>query len=622
MLIPQVRLELIVFGETIVRRALNRDVWHQHLQLMAVEGFLLFGFVLFCVFIRSNAIPAKIRNAVLAFSCIGIAGCLGMLIPQVRLELIVFGESVVRRALNKDVWNLQLQLMAVEGFLLFGFMLFRSKKFSDLFFRFGKKYAYPIEVFLACIFLLETIILAAVNQSLWMDEVFSLATIRLPWQEVIRMQIADVHPPFYFIVLKLCADIFGDNIFTMKMVSVLPSILTLISVTIFLNKECSPKNGCFFLLCCIASESVIYYSVEIRMYSWAFFFVTMTAISAWYIIKNGGGGGGIFAAFRGFAEGAAYTHIYAGLTAGIGYLLLLGYTLKYDRKKLIKIVTLAPLAVLFYLPWLFIIIASFIRVATNDLWIPPITLKTIAEYGLFIFNAGDFFMTLFFLLLFLTVLVFFFKKAKTKIEYFAFAGFSCIILLAGLGIAVSFAIRPVLINRYLFPACGLVWLFFAIVGGSLQNRKAVFVTVLLLILSGSTFLTSLFQERKQNSDFTQFYHYLKDEIRPQDIFIYSPESGHLQGISAFLFPGHTQLYKRNSTVFYDSFMSAVDTTLVDYADLSRFYGSRAWIFVSYKDEETFIPPESVAEFRGDFGWFFYQFKLYYTESLSNLEIIP
>jgi hypothetical protein len=91
--------------------------------------------------IRSNAIPVKIRNIVLAFSCIGIAGCLGMLIPQVRLELIVFGESVVRRALNKDVWNLQLQLMAVEGFLLFGFMLFRSKKFSDLFFRFGKKKA-------------------------------------------------------------------------------------------------------------------------------------------------------------------------------------------------------------------------------------------------------------------------------------------------------------------------------------------------------------------------------------------------------------------------------------------------------------------------------------------------
>jgi hypothetical protein len=426
---------------------------------------------------------------------------------------------------------------------------------------------------------------------------------------------------FYFLILKFAASVFGENIFAMKMVSVLPTLLTLICVARFLNKECSRKSACFFLLCCIASEPVIHYSVEIRMYSWAFFFVTMTALSAWYIIT--GGKTRWYAAFLLFAEGAAYTHIYAGLAAGIGYVLLLGYVLKRDRKKLLKTLILAPLAVLFYLPWLFVIHASITR-AANDFWIPPLTFKTNAGYVRFIFSAGNALMALVFFLLFLAVLVFFLKKAKTKKEWFAFALLSCIIILAGLGIAVSLAVRPLMVDRYLFPACGLVWFFFAVVCGSIQNRRAVvFVCGVLLVLGATTFSISLYRERKENSGFTRFYSYLKAEIQPRDIFIFPPEeSDHLPGISAYLFPGHAQVYEVRSFGLKPDFWAMFDRTLVDYKDFTgsrRFQGQRAWIIVSEKDflgepAGFAVPFESAysgsAEFRGDFGWNNYRFKLY------------
>ncbi|MHC6202536.1 hypothetical protein ACYULU_04990 [Breznakiellaceae bacterium SP9] len=123
----------------------------------------------------------------------------------------------------------------------------------------------------------------------------------------------------------------------------------------------------------------------------------MTAVSAWYIITKGNTRW--YAAFLLCAEGAAYTHIYAGITVGISYLLLLCYVLKWDRKKMPKTFILAPLAIVFYLPWLFIAINSFIR-ASKGFWIPPLNDWTIVNYVLFIFNTDNAIMTLVFLLLF------------------------------------------------------------------------------------------------------------------------------------------------------------------------------------------------------------------------------
>ncbi|MDR3090050.1 MAG: glycosyltransferase family 39 protein [Desulfobulbaceae bacterium] len=584
---------------------------------------------------NDDVITAGARKLLLIVSCIGIAGCLLALIPQIRSAIITFGENAIlhRMLINRELWNMQLLLTSIAGLLISGALLFSiSPKFQMPQFPAEKKTSFYtlIEILLIALFLLLVVILATSNQSVWLDEVYSLTPTRHSWNDLIHIQSADVHPPLYFLILKLCAGVFGENVFTMKMVSVLPAVLTMIFATLFLNKEFSHKTAVLFLLCFIASESVVHYSIEIRMYSWALFFVTMTAVSAWYIITTGKTKW--YAAFLLCAEGAAYTHIYAGLTVGIGYLLLLCYVLKWDRENMLKTFILAPLAVLFYLPWLFIIINSFTR-ASNDFWIQPLNLKTIAGYVVFIFNAGNPIMTLVFFLLFVAVFYLFLIQTKTQKELFAFAGLSCISILALTGIIVSFLIRPLLADRYLFPACALVWLFFAIVCGSIKNKRIiVFVCSVLLVLGFTTFSSSIYREQKENTEFLQFYSYLKQEITPQDLFIFPPkESCHLPGMTAYLFPGHGHVYKGRNFGLAPAFWEMFDRTLIKYKDLAdtgEFQGRGAWVIVSEKDYQGkpmdfVIPPESGAEFRGDFGWGFYRFKLYYTESpgaFSNPDI--
>jgi uncharacterized membrane protein len=76
-----------------------------------------------------------------------------------------------------------------------------------------------------------------------------------------------VHPPLFFLLEKAWSLIFGDGVFAMKCLSILPVVLTMLVTARFLGKEVSPRAAVLFLLCVIASESVVHYRIEIRVYS-------------------------------------------------------------------------------------------------------------------------------------------------------------------------------------------------------------------------------------------------------------------------------------------------------------------------------------------------------------------
>ncbi|MHC6202230.1 glycosyltransferase family 39 protein [Breznakiellaceae bacterium SP9] len=214
---------------------------------------------------NNDIISARVRKLLLIISCIGIAGCLVVLIPQVRSAIISFGESaIVHRILrNREKWNWLLQYISIAGLLVSGgalillgtFLKYPASQIPN-----KKKVLYytSIEIYLIGLFFLLVLVLAASSQAVWLDETYSLAPTRHSWKDLIRIQNTDVHPPLYFLILKLCADVFGENIFTMKLVSIVPTILTMVFVTLFLNKEFSHKTAVLFLLCFFASESIIF----------------------------------------------------------------------------------------------------------------------------------------------------------------------------------------------------------------------------------------------------------------------------------------------------------------------------------------------------------------------------
>jgi hypothetical protein len=374
------------------------------------------------------------------------------------------------------------------------------------------------------------------------------------------------------------------------------------------------------------------------MYAWAFFFVTMAALCAWYIIKNRKIKW--FALFILCAEGAAYTHYYAAATVAIGYILLFIYFLVYDRKNIYKIALAGLAGIALYAPWLPVALESFSQNFGN-FWIGPITLYDIAKYIFLIFASGGIPITPLYILLFCAVFcVFLVKKQKDKKDYFIFGGFACLILLAAAAILASLLTHPVLVAHYLFPACGLLWLFFAAESASIKNisatgkRAFIFMCGLLLYLGLCNANYSISNEKKEHREFMQFYDFMTENIRPGDVFIFTPDQGQATGVIACLFPGHEYVYPSPYSalgLLSETCWAQFGSTYIDSAELSdidRFRGKGVWLIASDQDKnQNYFEQleEAQAQWQGAFGWGIYwgwcQFNLYrigYPAALAGL----
>ena len=75
------------------------------------------------------------------------------------------------------------------------------------------------------IFISIFLILLCFNRSLWGDEAWTAIIMKYDFKEMIREIGQDVHPPLYFVLLKLIVTLFGQHIEIMKIMSVIPTII-------------------------------------------------------------------------------------------------------------------------------------------------------------------------------------------------------------------------------------------------------------------------------------------------------------------------------------------------------------------------------------------------------------
>src|SRR5437867_3856820 len=57
------------------------------------------------------------------------------------------------------------------------------------------------------------------QKNLWFDEVFSWNITLGSFYEIIVRTTNDIHPPLYYFILKIWIFLFGDSIFTMRLLS-------------------------------------------------------------------------------------------------------------------------------------------------------------------------------------------------------------------------------------------------------------------------------------------------------------------------------------------------------------------------------------------------------------------
>ena len=557
-----------------------------------------------------------LRYIFISIAVIGIIGCIALLLPQMRQILIGIGEQIIGRSLNSDVWNLLLlstalvYLCIISAFLIIFFSMFEIPQIAQE----KKPFIFAItEIVLICLYSCMLIFLTLSSNAVWLDEAYSLSQIRHSWKDLIQFLINDVHPLLYFTILKAASVVFGSSIAVMKMVSVFPTIVMIIFVCLFLKKEFSDRAAILFLLLCISSETITHYSIEIRMYSWALFFVTLMFVSSWYFLKSGKKQWWI--AILLCALGSAYTHNFAAVGAGIVYLFLFFYALKYKKDEIVPMILLAIIGIILYLPWFPSLIGQFTRTSDN-FWIEPLTIRNIFDYVVMVFSTGNYFVTLFLCFIFGFVFIsFFIRKNKTEKHFFFFGGLCCAVCLVLTGIIISIAIRPLFTSRYLVPMYGLVWLFFAIECSVIEKRRiTVFIYVVLVSIGIMSFSLSAHKEKKENMDFNDFYTYFTGQIQQEDAFVFiSPRDLHIVGMMKYLFPDniYTIIFgSMGSELFYELWGS----TYTEYED-NIFYDRTTWIFVMEEERRNtrnsnYIQQEIKGELSGSFGWDFYRFTLY------------
>lgn len=322
-------------------------------------------------------------------------------------------------------------------------------------------------------------------RGIWFDEAFTWRLLQFPFPEMWLSIVRDVHPPLYYLALKLWALVFGSSLVSLRAFSITTAALLTTLVYGFVhNVFRRPALGLLAALFIAISPWQIALSTEARMYSLA---------AAWSL-------GMVWALYRRqwiifilTAIALAYTHYYGLLVIVATGAWLLGYLLASTRARLGEMFTARLLwyglasylvIILAYLPWLPILLRQTKQVS-QSFWIPPPTRWSLFEtlYRMFAGVTAEpqhytFLSALVTILPLLTLIILFAWLLSQKKSRAASAPLITVIFgTFALSILASVASQSIYQDRYFLLIHSFLLILLAVGLGSLKPRWLSFMTV-------------------------------------------------------------------------------------------------------------------------------------------------
>ena len=133
-------------------------------------------------------------------------------------------------------------------------------------------------------------LLQAFGQDIWFDEVFSVNFIQHSYKEIAALTGKDVHPPLYYWYLKLFHDIgkvlvpAASSIVLCKLASMLPFVGIFVYTLTVIRKNFGLHTAGLFWFLIMTMPQISNYTVEIRMYSLALFFITAAFVHSYELV--------------------------------------------------------------------------------------------------------------------------------------------------------------------------------------------------------------------------------------------------------------------------------------------------------------------------------------------------
>lgn len=328
------------------------------------------------------------------------------------------------------------------------------------------------------------------NHNAWCDEIFSIDTVKENFGNMWNILVNDVHPPLYYIILKLITCIFNYNFFAFKMVSLLPIILNVIFISYITIKEkrINNKNVILLILYIIMTtltSNFLWLGTELRMYSWAMLFVTISGVFAYKLYNKFNKTN--FIVFILSSLAAALTHYWALIMECVIYMFLFVFLILKNRKNVKKVIITVVVTILGYIWWLPIAIKQLLTVK-NDYWI----LFSFSDVKIFlskiIGNEINVYISLIIIIGIVILAIYKYRKspdAKIKQDIiFGILTVSIPFIIIIIGVLFNVLMRPIFIERYFIPCLGLFWLGIFTLLNYIDARKALTVifTIILIYL--------------------------------------------------------------------------------------------------------------------------------------------
>ena len=331
--------------------------------------------------------------------------------------------------------------------------------------------------------------------AIWGDEGSSLLLAQFPLSGVWFHASHDVHPPLYFMLLHVWIGLFGDSILSIRMMSAVPGVVTVLLGTWLAHLIANRRVTMLTCLLLTLLPTAVRYSQEIRMYSLMGVWLLGATIALVYWVREPARSR-YLVIYAVLMAAAFYTHYFSALCVLSHWLYLLvirrqpGSAHRYIARREWWLANVA--IVLLFLPWLPGLIdlvrhMEELKVGGDVGWEPPVTLRSLPSmiWQLMVQDDGDGMPLWLFATLpgvMAAVMAFLVWADRSRYHFD-----TMVVIYSALPLVLVFAISfisPVFIERYLtVPALGLPLVLALAIDRLAQRFKALAVLLLLAVLA-------------------------------------------------------------------------------------------------------------------------------------------
>lgn len=328
-------------------------------------------------------------------------------------------------------------------------------------------------------------LLAWKNYSIWNDEWFTLNAVSQSWEGMWNILADDlVHPPLYYVLLKLFLDLFHLSHLNAILFAKLFSVIWVILLFVWGSKLIERRFGAIPALLFVALLSgnmAVCYSVEIRMYSIAMCFTTLAYLYAGELVSNPDTKK--WCLFFVCSLIGAYTNYFSIIALSLIWIWLLIRKWKCSDRYCWWICF--GLMTLLYIPWIITFISHAKSVTDYNV---PLSLRRIISFFAFPFSCHNRYISIITIVVaaMLSAYIMFVKRdefAEIGVFSFLWVGVACIIS--------SVAFDKFFIGRYLLPALGVLCAGIAVGTRNLRYRNSILFVICIVDVMALFFIAEV-----------------------------------------------------------------------------------------------------------------------------------